>query len=146
MANTTLEVVTDKPAIPKKVLHTPFSGDALPKLIGILGRLTDEQTAAATATKKHVALHPGKVRKLLIATADLAAENEDMVIDVEVNGVSILSATPQIVHDDTPVGVFDVTGLVLAGTVIAVGDVIEVIRTLTSGSTLTSTAVVLEWG
>jgi hypothetical protein len=97
-------------------------------------------------TQKHVARHAGKLRKLLVATSDLCAATETMTFDVQLNGVSVFSTTPQLANVSSPVGVYDVMGLVAAAVNISVGDVISVVRTLANGSTLTSTAVVVEWG
>lgn len=139
---------TTAPAIRKKSLHTPFSGpnDGVPEIIGILGRVHDKQQVAATATTTHVAGHPGKVRKLRLEVPVAPTTTETMTFDVQKNGVSILSATPQMTSAATTVGVYDVMGLVLAGTSFQVGDVITIIRTLANGAAITMTGVVLEWG
>ncbi len=148
MTTVALDTVTTVSDLPKKMLHTPFSGTALPLVVAAMGALTDVQQTAASAVTKHVARHAGKLRKLLIGTANLAAASETMSFDVAVNGTTIfIGDLPLLENVTSPVGLYDVTGLTLAaGVFIGVGDVITITRVLASGSTLTATEVTLEWG
>jgi hypothetical protein len=148
MANVNLDntYLTTVSQIAKKALHTPFSGSGLPVVLGLIGKLFNAQFVAATATQKQVARHSGKLRKILIGTANLAAGGESMVFDVQVNGVTVFTGTPTLVNVSSAVGLYDVSALIVAGTVINAGDVISVVRTLAGGSTLTGTDVSMEWG
>jgi len=141
-----------KTAISKKALHTPFSGaNGIPEMVGLIGRRSYDQQTAASGTTKRVAEHDGKIRKALIAVTALPAAGEDMVFDVQVNGVSILSATPQLTNAaTTTTGLYDFLSLVVAASSsIKVGDIVSVVRTYTAGGGPTpigANEVILEWG
>lgn len=151
MANTTLATVTTKSALVKKDYHMPISGPKqMQRVLGMIGRLMDVQQVAAgsavSSTNKYTARHEGRLTRIEIDTVALAASGETMIFDVQKNGTTVLTATPEIVHTTTPVGLYDVSSLIVAGTFVSVGDIISIIRTAAGQSTLAETGVSVEWG
>ena len=148
--STALTVATTTSMILKKDLHTPFSGDrALRKIRGLLHKYIDTQQTAvgAPTTSKYVSRTEGKVLRVLIGLATAAAAGETMVYDIQVNGTSIFTSTPQ-AGASLAAGLYDATGLVAAHQTVKVGDVISFVRTYTpgGGATMTENDISLEVG
>lgn len=132
-----------------KDLHTPLSGATIQKVKGIICGEKSHQAAAADLTATFIATQGGKLLDcyIVLATA-FAAAVENMTVDIQVNGVSIMpSATPQTFDASTDVGTQ--VKIVTEATQIAVGDVIAIIRDWTTGGggldTTPANVIGIEW-
>ena len=119
----------------RKDLHTPFNHTTISKLLGELDKGVSEQSVAADATLFVDRACPvdraGNVMEAYYIQAAVAAAGESMSIDLQKNGVTVLTAP--LVVDDT-----DAPGtripLPLSGDVdLAPGDVLTVVRDYTAG-------------
>ena len=117
------------------------------KVRGILNRCISYQAAAATAAgvamTPGMALDKGTVREIFAVIDTAFGAAETLTVDVLVNGVSILAA-PVVLDVNTAVGV-QVPIAVPAGTVLAVGDVLTVSRTLASTDQTPANTIGLEY-
>jgi hypothetical protein len=144
-----------------KDLHTPFNNKTILKLKGFFLRSTNEQAVAASATSVCARLAPVPqdmdIQDLWFMASEPAAATETMTIDVQVKRAagggfaSILSVVFTYQHAQGAVPAtgagggkqFSLMGLVTNVHLFA-GDVVEVIRVLTNGSTIVETVVVVE--
>jgi hypothetical protein len=145
--STAVTATTTISSMPNKNLHVPFNDKTISRNMGFIGRIADEQQAAASGTVKHIARHSGRLQRITIGTSTATAAGESMTYDVQVNGTSVFSSTPQVAAA-TAAGLYDVTALTNAGTQVPVGAVISVIRTYVAGGgpTLVENDIVVEWG
>lgn len=111
--------------------RTPFSGKSSKKLRGRIDRVVSNQAAAASGSDLHVLDVAGDIQSLSVITAANPASGESLVIDVQRNGVTILTA-PLTLNNTTPGKVlYNFTPV--AGTRLNLGDVITFVRTYTAG-------------
>lgn len=133
----------------KKDLHTPFNSPTIDKLRAFLGRAVVEQATAADATPVATvaADHAGQVRMMDVTFSDAAAANESMVVDVQVNGSSILTGTFTFNHSSSGKQFDLMPYLDSTKSAIAVGDLIEVDLAYTAGGgpTMNGTRVTVGW-
>ena len=135
----------------KKDLHTPFTTKGIIKLLGFLQRARSEQASPATATLNCTggtpAMHAGVITAATLVYATAAGAGESMVVDIQKNGVSIMSATYTISIATSAATVIDLFSLIpAANRVVAVGDMLTVVRTYVAGAgTMTGSAVTVEW-
>lgn len=117
----------------------PFTRGAAKHLIGHINRATSSQGAAASVASPAglvPSLDPvhqaGQIQDISFVSSAQPATGESLVLDVTVNGVSILSGTYTFngtLEADT---VYSLKGL-LVNKQLNVGDIVRVIRTYTAG-------------
>lgn len=134
----------------KKDLHFPLNSVALNKLAGFLLRGVSEQLVAANLVAAPMlrlapASQAGQFKSLYFLSGAPAAAGESMVVDVLVNGVSILSST--LTFDSTKAADTQYEFAITAGKEkYNAGDIVTVTRTYVAGGgpTMTATTVVGE--
>jgi hypothetical protein len=97
------------------------------------GLMRSDQTVAATATESLTVLQPGILRGLGFSSFNPAAVGEDITVDVQVNGVSALTA-PYKFDDTQAVKVVHALPMIAIPIIVQVGDRVDFIRTYTAGA------------
>lgn len=119
----------------QKDLHNPLNSRAIRRLRGRLEKIVSAQAVAATLTTTEIldigGAQAGNIQDLTFVAEAVAAANEDITVDVQKNGVTILNNV--LVYDDTLLPGELIRLDYDVDTSFDVGDVVSVIRTYTAG-------------
>jgi hypothetical protein len=113
-------------------LRTPLGNKTKRLLAARIDRHVSSQAAAATLTDTSVLEVSGDVQALGITYAGVPAVGESLTVDIQKNGVTILT-TPLVVDSTVGAGVKQKSFSLAASQTFKPGDIVTVIRTYVAG-------------
>jgi hypothetical protein len=121
----------EMPQLKQGDLRFPLNGSSAARLRARIDRISSNQATAATLTEQYISETAGKIQALSVVIAATPGVGESLVVDVQNNGVSLLTAPATLDSATSGKGVKSLP--VIANSFIAAGDVITFIRTYTAG-------------
>jgi hypothetical protein len=114
-------------------MRTPFGGKGSARLRGRIDRLTFNQAAAASGNDIQVSDAAGKIQDIYIITAATPGAGESLTVDVQKNGVTVLT-TPLVVDNTRTGKTVHRPSVAALGASAALGDIFTVVRTYAAGA------------